>query len=75
MSWGDIPDWSYESVRSLLEALKAVEPSTYYHCLRVGEYSRKLAADIGLNEYEQKQAEFSGLLHDIGKIGIDRNVL
>lgn len=75
MSWGDIPDWSYDSVRSMLEALKAVEPSTYYHCLRVGEYSRKLAREAGLNEYEQKVAEFSGMLHDIGKIGIDRSVL
>ncbi|MGZ3692397.1 MAG: HD-GYP domain-containing protein [Pseudobdellovibrio sp.] len=75
MSWGDIPDWSYTAVRSMLEALKAVEPSTYYHCLRVGEYSRKLAREAGLNEYEQKVAEFSGMLHDIGKIGIERSVL
>jgi putative nucleotidyltransferase with HDIG domain len=75
MAWGDIPDWSYDSVRALLEALKAVEPSTYHHCLRVGEYSRKLAVAMGLNEFEQKVAEFSGLLHDIGKIGIDRSVL
>lgn len=74
-SWGDVPDWSYESIRALLEALKAVEPSTYYHCLRVGEYSRKLAKSAGLNEYQQKVAEFSGMLHDIGKIGIERNVL
>ncbi len=75
MSWGDIPDWAYESVGSLLQALNAVEPSTYHHCLRVGEYCRKLAVEIGLNEYEQKVAEFSGLLHDIGKIGIDKDIL
>ena len=75
MSWGDIPDWAYESVGSLLQALNAVEPSTYQHCLRVGEYCRKLAIDVGLNEYEQKVAEFSGLLHDIGKIGIDKDIL
>lgn len=75
MAWGDIPDWSYDSVKALLEALKAVEPSTYHHCLRVGEYCRKLAKAMGLNEYEQKVAEFSGMLHDIGKIGIDRSVL
>ncbi len=73
--WGNIPAWAYESVQSLLSALKAVEPSTYEHCLRVGEYSRKLARDIGLNEYEQKIAQFSGLLHDIGKIGIDKSIL
>lgn len=75
MAWGDIPDWSYDSVKSLLESLKVVEPSTYYHCLRVGEYSRKLALEMGLNEFEQKIAEFSGLLHDIGKIGIERSIL
>jgi putative nucleotidyltransferase with HDIG domain len=75
MAWGDIPDWSYDSVRVMLEALKAVEPSTYFHCLRVGEYSRKLAREAGLNEYEQKIAEFAGMLHDIGKIGIERSVL
>ena len=75
MAWGDIPDWAYESVGSLLQSLKSVEPSTYQHCLRVGEYCRKLAKESGLNEYEQKVAEFSGLLHDIGKIGIDKDIL
>lgn len=75
MAWGDIPNWAYESVRALLQTLKAVEPSTYYHCLRVGEYSRKLAQEMGLNEYEQKVAEFAGMLHDIGKVGIDKSIL
>lgn len=73
--WGNIPDWAYDSVKGYLECLKTVEPTTYEHCLRVGEYSRKLARDIGLNEYEQKVAEFSGLLHDIGKIGIEKDIL
>lgn len=73
--WGNVPVWAYESVLSLLAALKAVEPLTYEHCLRVGEYSRRLARDMGLNEYEQKVAEFSGMLHDIGKIGIDKSIL
>lgn len=73
--WGDVPDWAYESVRALLQSLNAVEPSTYQHCVRVGEYSRKLAVEMGLNEFEQKIAEFAGMLHDIGKIGIDKNIL
>jgi putative nucleotidyltransferase with HDIG domain len=73
--WGNIPDSVYSSVKALLEALKLVEPSTYEHCTRVGEYSRKLARDLGLNEYEQKKAEFAGMLHDIGKIGIDKAIL
>ena len=75
MAWGDVPDWAYESVRALLQSLNAVEPSTYQPCVRVGEYSRKLAKEMGLNEFEQKVAEFAGMLHDIGKIGIDKNIL
>lgn len=73
--WGNIPTSAYDSVKSLLECLKTVEPTTYEHCLRVGEYARRLAKDMGLNEYEQKVAEFSGLLHDIGKIGVDKEIL
>lgn len=74
-SWGDIPNWSYDSVQSLLAGLKVVDPATYAHCLRVGALAKKLAKAMGLNEYEQKVAEFSGILHDIGKMGIDKEII
>lgn len=73
--WGDIPSWAYDSARALMESLKVVDAITYAHCCRVGEMSRKLSRDAGLNEYEQKQAEFAGLFHDIGKIGISPAIL
>lgn len=72
---GDVPEWAYSAAESILASLKAVDPLTFYHCLRVGEYSRKLARDIGLNEYQQKVAQFSGLLHDVGKMGIDQAIV
>lgn len=72
---GDIPSWSYDSVQSLLMGLKISDPATYAHCLRVGELARKLAKSMGLSEYEQKVAEFSGILHDIGKMGIDKEII
>lgn len=75
MNWGDIPSWSGASVASLLQILKHVEPSTYEHCLRVGEYSRQLALYAGLNEYQQKVAEIAGVLHDLGKASIDLDIL
>jgi uncharacterized domain HDIG len=74
-SWGDIPAWAYDAARSLMQALKVVDPLTYAHCCRVGEMSRKLARDAGLNEYEQKLAEFAGLFHDIGKMGISQEII
>jgi putative nucleotidyltransferase with HDIG domain len=73
--WGDLPKGGQDAVKGLLECLKSVDPATYEHCLRVGEYSKKLARDLGLNEFQQKIAEYSGLLHDIGKMGIEKAVL
>jgi len=72
--WGDIPSWAYSAVGSILESLKKVDPETLYHCLRVGEYSRLLAKSAGLSEYQQKIAEFSGILHDVGKMGIPLDI-
>lgn len=73
--WGQIPDWAYESAAALMTSLKIVDPVTYEHCLRVGEMARKLSRDAGLNEYEQKLAEFAGMFHDIGKIGISQSII
>lgn len=72
--WGDIPSWAYSAVGSILESLRKVDPETFAHCLRVGEYSRLLAKSAGLSEYQQKVAEFSGILHDVGKIGIHPSI-
>jgi putative nucleotidyltransferase with HDIG domain len=72
---GDIPESVYQKTEQLLGALKRVDESTFHHCLRVGEYARLLAKSAGLNEYEQKVAQFSGLLHDIGKQNISADVV
>lgn len=74
-SWGDIPAWAYQTAEALMQSLKAVDPVTYAHCCRVGEMSRKLARDAGLNEYQQKVAEFAGLFHDIGKMGVSQAII
>lgn len=75
MASGDIPDWIYPAVESILLSLKVVDSATFHHCLRVGEYSRQLAKSIGLNEYQQKIAQFSGILHDVGKMGVDYSII
>lgn len=68
---GDIPEWAYSAVESILTSLKVADPETYAHCLRVGEHARKLAKFAGLTEYQQRVAQFSGLMHDVGKMGVD----
>ncbi len=75
MSWGDIPAWVYDVSRALMQGLHVVDTVTYHHCCRVGDLSRKLASAAGLNEYEQKLAEFGGMFHDIGKMGVDQEII
>ncbi|MBX3017763.1 MAG: HD-GYP domain-containing protein [Bdellovibrionaceae bacterium] len=75
LSHGDIPDWAFSSTESILASLRAVDPTTFYHCLRVGEYARHLARAMGLPDYQQRLAQFSGLLHDVGKMGVDQAII
>lgn len=67
--------WAYASVRSIMEAVKKVDPVTCSHCFRVGEFSRLLAKSAGLSEFQQKVAEFAGILHDVGKIGVGSHIV
>jgi HD-GYP domain-containing protein (c-di-GMP phosphodiesterase class II) len=69
-SENDVPDWSISAIHAILQTLKLKDPFTFFHCCRVGRESRKLAKVMGLSEHEQSILEFSGLLHDIGKVGI-----
>jgi len=75
VSWNDIPDWTSKVTKAILHALKAKDSHTYFHCLRVGKTARLLGRAAGLNEYEQRVLEYSGIFHDIGKIGIPDEVL
>lgn len=75
MAWDDIPDWAVEVANALLLNVKLKDEFTFFHCCRVGRASRRLGQAMGLNEFEQTIMEFSGLFHDIGKVGIPDNIL
>jgi putative two-component system response regulator len=60
---------------SLATALDAKDPYTSGHSQRVGTYAEDLGAAMGLAGKERRNLRRAGLLHDIGKIGIDDNVL
>ncbi|MBI3926425.1 MAG: HD-GYP domain-containing protein [Armatimonadetes bacterium] len=51
------------------------EPYTLYHCKRVSATAALLAMHLGLCEREVKAVQVAGYLHDIGKVGISREVL
>ena len=62
-------------VRALTSAIDAKDPYTCGHSDRVARLSVCLAREMGCNREELNTIYLSGLLHDIGKIGIDDHVL
>lgn len=62
-------------VRSLVSTLEARDPYTRGHSERVALVARRLGQEMGLSEDELDDIYLAGLLHDIGKIGIDDRIL
>ena len=64
------------TIRSLLAAIEAKEPYTRGHSERVATYSQAIARHLDPNARDlHEQIWIAGLLHDVGKIGIDDRVL
>ncbi|MEX0979440.1 MAG: HD-GYP domain-containing protein, partial [Pirellulales bacterium] len=62
-------------VRALTSAIDAKDPYTCGHSDRVARVSVRLAEELGCDQKQIDTIYLSGLLHDVGKIGIDDNVL
>lgn len=62
-------------VRSLVSTLDAKDPYTRGHSERVALVARRIGAHLGLPEEDLRDIYLSGLLHDIGKIGVDDQIL
>ena len=64
-----------ELVRSLVAVLDARDEYTFGHSDRVAAMARQLAASVGLLPEECETVYLSGLLHDLGKVGVADDVL
>ena len=62
-------------IETIVNALHQKNPREEMHSQRVSEISEKIAMHMGFSEYEIKRAKLTGLLHDIGKISIDEDIL
>jgi HD-GYP domain-containing protein (c-di-GMP phosphodiesterase class II) len=68
-------DFLRNVVRALTSAIDAKDPYTCGHSDRVARVAVCLAEQLGCEKETLNTIYLSGLLHDIGKIGIDDNVL
>jgi putative nucleotidyltransferase with HDIG domain len=64
-----------QMVRALTSAIDAKDPYTCGHSDRVARVSVRLAQEMGCDVKTLNRLYLGGLLHDIGKIGIDDQVL
>jgi putative nucleotidyltransferase with HDIG domain len=62
-------------IRALTAAIDAKDPHTFGHSERVARIAVRLAEELGIPPQKRSDLYLAGLLHDIGKIGINDRVL
>jgi len=60
-----------ELLELMVKAIEARDPYTSGHSVRVAEYARQIARELGLNPKQVDQIGTAALLHDVGKIHED----
>jgi len=71
----DMQDLFMGVLHALTRSIDAKDAYTRGHSQRVAELSRALAQKIGLTDEQCERVYLSGLLHDVGKIGVPEAVL
>ena len=64
-----------QTALALVTAIDAKDEYSHGHSMRVGEYSRRIAENMGKSEEECQKIYYAGLLHDVGKIGISDAII
>jgi putative nucleotidyltransferase with HDIG domain len=62
-------------VAALTSALDASDPFTHGHSFRVSRYALRIARKMGLSSRDLEMLEYAALLHDIGKISVQNDIL
>ncbi len=64
-----------ESIKIIFRTLQEKSEQERQHSERVSRYCLKIGREMGLSYKEILELETAGLMHDIGKIGIEENIL
>jgi len=66
---------TYNGVLVLLRHFISKDEYTEHHSYRVSEYAARIGARLSLNDAQIEDVRAAGLLHDIGKLDISRDLL
>lgn len=70
-----IDDLEYESIVALTIMLQRAHPYTHGHLERVGRVAEKVGIRLGIPQNRARLLREAAVLHDIGKIAIDEDIL
>ena len=70
-----LEDTYFAAIEALARAIDARDPYTYGHSARVAAFSLEIADELGYPKDKREGLRRAALLHDIGKIGIEDNIL
>ena len=71
----NIYDNLFCTLYAFVEAIEARDPYTKQHSSRVAGYARIIGQEMGCSDEQLDLLNFSGHLHDVGKIGIRDSIL
>ena len=64
-----------QTAQALVSAIEAKDKYTHGHSSRVAQYSQQIAREAGWSEADCKMVYYAGLLHDVGKIGVSKEII
>jgi HD-GYP domain-containing protein (c-di-GMP phosphodiesterase class II) len=73
--YADLKELLFGVIRALTAAIDAKDPYTSGHSERVARIAVRLAEELGFPANQRSDLYLMGLLHDVGKIGVDDAVL
>lgn len=65
----------FNTIEALVNVIEAKDKYTEGHSRRVSRFAVEIAKKMGYSNEEVERVEISGLLHDVGKIGIQQAIL
>ncbi|MEG0876599.1 MAG: HD domain-containing protein, partial [Oscillospiraceae bacterium] len=71
----DVKHNFYVMLKTLTNAIEAKDPYTSGHAERVEVYAKIVAEELHFSHIRREELGVAALLHDVGKIGIDENIL
>ncbi|MGG1664418.1 HD-GYP domain-containing protein [Brevibacillus sp. NRS-1366] len=71
----EVKSFNHKFLTAMAASIDARDRYTSGHSQRVAHWGREIASDIGLSEEKVEEIYIGGILHDIGKIGIEDEIL